>query len=61
VGDEPSEELLQAQVPIDGVDGSLERIGEHVEAGAGHVATMLLPTANGPFPALELFAAKLQH
>jgi hypothetical protein len=40
-----------------GVDGSLERIGEHFAAGADHVAIMPLPTANDPFPALELFAA----
>jgi probable F420-dependent oxidoreductase len=60
VGDEPSEELLQALIPLDGVDSSLERIGEHVAAGADHVAIMPLPTANDPFPALELFAAKLQ-
>jgi probable F420-dependent oxidoreductase len=60
VGDEPSEELLQALVPLDGLDGSLERIGEHFGAGADHVAIMPLPTANDPFPALELFAAKLQ-
>lgn len=60
VGDEPSEELLQALVPLDGVEGSLERIGEHFEAGADHVAIMPLPTARDPFPALELFAAKLQ-
>jgi probable F420-dependent oxidoreductase len=60
VGDEPSEELLQALVPLDGVEGSLERIGEHFEAGADHVAIMPVPTADDPFPALELFAAKLQ-
>lgn len=60
VGDEPSEELLQALVPLDGVESSLERIGEHFEAGADHVAIMPVPTADDPFPALELFAAKLQ-
>lgn len=60
VGDEPSEELLDALIPLDGFDGSLERIGEHVAAGADHVAIMPLPTANDPFPALESFAAKLQ-
>ncbi|KAA0115253.1 TIGR03620 family F420-dependent LLM class oxidoreductase [Mycolicibacterium sp. P9-22] len=60
VGDEPSEELLQALVPLDGVEGSLERIGEHFDAGADHVAIMPVPSANDPFPALELFAAKLQ-
>jgi probable F420-dependent oxidoreductase len=60
VGDEPSEELLQALIPLDGLDASLERIGEHFDAGADHVAIMPLPTANDPFPALEEFAAKLQ-
>jgi hypothetical protein len=60
VGDEPSEELLEALIPLDGLDASLQRIGEHLEAGADHVAIMPLPTANDPFPALEEFAAKLQ-
>jgi probable F420-dependent oxidoreductase len=60
VGDEPSEELLQALIPLDGVDSSLERIEEHSAAGADHVAIMPLPTAGDPFPALQLFAAKLQ-
>ncbi|MHA3023749.1 TIGR03620 family F420-dependent LLM class oxidoreductase [Mycobacterium sp. BMJ-28] len=60
VGDEPSEELLQALVPLDGVAGSLQRIGQHFAAGADHVAIMPLPTADDPFPALELFAANLQ-
>jgi hypothetical protein len=60
VGDEPSDELLQALIPLDGVAGSLERIREHFVAGADHVAIMPLPTANDPFPALESFAARLQ-
>lgn len=60
VGDEPNDDLLQALIPLDGVDSSLERIREHLAAGADHVAIMPLPTANDPFPALESFAAKLQ-
>jgi probable F420-dependent oxidoreductase len=60
VGDDPSDELLDALIPLDGVDGSLERIRQHFEAGADHVAIMPLPTANDPFPAFEAFAAKLQ-
>jgi hypothetical protein len=60
VGDEPSDELLQALIPLDGVASSLERIREHFAAGADHVAIMPLPTANDLFPAFELFAAKLQ-
>ena len=60
VGDEPSDELLEALIPLDGIDSSLERIHEHLVSGADHVAIMPLPTADDPFPALESFAAKLQ-
>ena len=60
VGDDPSDELLEALIPLDGLDASLQRIRDHVEAGADHVAIMPLPTANDPFPALESFAARLQ-
>jgi probable F420-dependent oxidoreductase len=60
VGDEPTDDLLEALIPLDGFGASFERIGEHVAAGADHVAIMPLPTANDPFPALESFAAKLQ-
>jgi probable F420-dependent oxidoreductase len=60
VGDDPSDELLEALIPLDGVDASVERIGRHVAAGADHVAIMPLPTGNDPFPALAEFAAKLQ-
>jgi hypothetical protein len=60
VGDEPTDALLQALIPLDGLDSSLERIGAHFGAGADHVAIMPLPTVNDPFPALESFAAKLQ-
>jgi probable F420-dependent oxidoreductase len=60
VGDDPSDELLEALIPLGGLDASLQRIRDHVEAGADHVAIMPLPTANDPFPALESFAARLQ-
>lgn len=60
VGDDPSDELLQALIQLDGVDSSFERIREHLAAGADHVAILPLPTADDPFPALELFAAKFQ-
>jgi probable F420-dependent oxidoreductase len=60
VGDDPGDELLEALIPLDGVDASLRRIGEHFSAGADHVAIMPLPTAHDPFPVLEEFATKLQ-
>jgi probable F420-dependent oxidoreductase len=59
VGDAATDDLLEALIPLDGVAGTLARIGEHVVAGADHVAIMPLPTSADPFPALELFAAKL--
>lgn len=59
VGDPPSDELLEPVIPFDGLDSSLDRIREHVAAGADHVAILPLPTANDPFPALELFASRL--
>lgn len=60
LADEPSDELVEALIPLGGVDATVDRIGAHVEAGADHVAIMPVPTANDPFAALETFAAKLQ-
>ncbi len=48
VGDEPSKELLQALVPLDGVEESIERVGEHFQAGADHVAIMPCPPRTTP-------------
>jgi probable F420-dependent oxidoreductase len=59
-GDDPSDELLEALIPLGGVDASLARISQHLQAGADHVPILPIPTGDDPLPTLELFASRLQ-
>ncbi|MBB5168479.1 TIGR03620 family F420-dependent LLM class oxidoreductase [Mycobacterium sp. AZCC_0083] len=60
VGDDPSDELLEALVPLAGLEAGLERVRQHLHAGADHVPIFPLPQAEDPFVVFETVAAKLQ-
>lgn len=60
LGGEASDDLLEALIPLDGVEATAERIGKHFDAGADHVAIFPLPIENDPFAALKTLVTALR-
>jgi len=59
-GDQPSEALLDALVPLGGVGETAIRIHEHLAAGADHVPVYPIPGPQAPIDAFRALAAQLQ-
>lgn len=60
LGDDPSDALLDALVPVGGTKDTVARIGEHLSAGADHVPLFPLPVSEDPIPAFTLIADGLK-
>jgi len=60
LGDDPSDALLEALVPVGGTKDTVARIGDHLSAGADHVPLWPLPVSEDPIPAFTAIADELK-
>lgn len=60
VGDEPTDELLDALAPLGGADQAAARVEEHLSAGADHVPVYPVDVSEDTAPSFELLASLLR-